>query len=164
MIINRGGGTTLPSTTNLLKGDGNGGAVAAVPGTDYLVSHQSLAAYRTAAAQDVIDAGKGTYSKPSGGIPKTDLASAVQTSLGLADSALQSFTETDPTVSAWAKQPNKPTYTKSEVGLGNVDNTSDATKKSNFTGSIASGNNGFVTGGDVYAAIGNVEAALAALR
>lgn len=33
--------------------------------------------------------GKGSYSKPSGGIPKTDLASAVQTSLGLADSALQ---------------------------------------------------------------------------
>lgn len=31
----------------------------------------------------------GTYSKPSGGIPKTDLASAVQTSLGLADSAYQ---------------------------------------------------------------------------
>ena len=32
----------------------------------------------------------GTYSKPSGGIPKTDLASAVQTSLGKADTALQS--------------------------------------------------------------------------
>lgn len=32
---------------------------------------------------------KGTYSKPSGGIPKTDLASAVQTSLGKADTALQ---------------------------------------------------------------------------
>lgn len=31
----------------------------------------------------------GTYSKPSTGIPKTDLASAVQTSLGKADSALQ---------------------------------------------------------------------------
>lgn len=31
----------------------------------------------------------GTYSKPSSGIPKTDLASAVQTSLGKADSALQ---------------------------------------------------------------------------
>lgn len=39
---------------------------------------------------------------------------------------------------------------KSDVGLGNVDNTSDATKKSNFTGSIANGNTGFVTGGDVY--------------
>ena len=33
---------------------------------------------------------KGTYSKPSGGIPKTDLASAVQTSFGKADTALQS--------------------------------------------------------------------------
>lgn len=32
---------------------------------------------------------KGTYSKPSLGIPKTDLASAVQTSLGKADTALQ---------------------------------------------------------------------------
>lgn len=32
----------------------------------------------------------GKYSKPSDGIPKTDLASSVQTSLGKADSALQS--------------------------------------------------------------------------
>lgn len=39
--------------------------------------------------QDALD-GKGTYSKPSGGIPKSDLASAVQTSLGKADTALQS--------------------------------------------------------------------------
>lgn len=30
--------------------------------------------------------------------------------------------ETDPTVPDWAKQPNKPTYSKTEVGLGNVDN------------------------------------------
>ena len=33
-----------------------------------------------------------------------------------------SITETDPTVPSWAKQSTKPTYTKSEVGLGNVDN------------------------------------------
>lgn len=33
--------------------------------------------------------GKGTYSKPSGGIPKTDLDAAVQTSLGKANTALQ---------------------------------------------------------------------------
>ena len=32
----------------------------------------------------------GAYAKPSGGIPKTDLASSVQTSLGKADTALQS--------------------------------------------------------------------------
>lgn len=39
---------------------------------------------------------------------------------------------------------------KSDVGLDKVDNTSDAEKKTNFTGSIASGNTGFVKGGDVY--------------
>lgn len=53
-------------------------------------------------------------------------------------------------VYSWAKAENKPSYSKSEVGLGNVDNTSDTTKKTNFTGSIASGNTGFVTGGDAY--------------
>ena len=35
------------------------------------------------------DSGYGTYTKPSGGIPKTDLASGVQSSLDKADSALQ---------------------------------------------------------------------------
>ena len=35
---------------------------------------------------------------------------------------LTSFTETDPTVPAWAKASSKPSYSKSEVGLGNVDN------------------------------------------
>lgn len=59
---------------------------------------------------------------------KTDLASDVQASLGKADTALQSFTETDPTVPAWAKAATKPSYTKSEVGLGNVDNTADSAK------------------------------------
>ena len=35
---------------------------------------------------------------------------------------ITSYTETDPTVPAWAKASSKPSYTKSEVGLGNVDN------------------------------------------
>ena len=54
------------SASGILKGDGAGGVTAAETGTDY-----------------------GTYSKPSTGIPKTDLASDVQTSLGKADTALQ---------------------------------------------------------------------------
>lgn len=58
----------------------------------------------------------GLYSMPSGGIPSSHLASAVQTSLGKADTALQSYTETDPTVPSWAKQSTKPSYTASEVG------------------------------------------------
>ena len=37
------------------------------------------------------------YDKPSGGIPDTDLSSAVQTSLGKADTALQSINSTDVT-------------------------------------------------------------------
>lgn len=49
------------------------------------------------------------YAKPTSGIPKADLESSVQSSLVKADSALQSVTKTD-------------------VGLGNVDNTSDANK------------------------------------
>ena len=59
--------------------------------------------------------GATAYQKPSGGIPKSDLASAVQTSLGKADTALQSFTESDPTVPAWAKASSKPTYNGGEV-------------------------------------------------
>ena len=55
-------------------------------------------------------------------VAKSDLAKDVQTSLGKADSALQSYTESDPTVPAWAKAKTKPSYSKSEVGLGNVDN------------------------------------------
>ena len=59
---------------------------------------------------DVIDAALvEKYEKPSTGVPKTDLAQNVQTSLEKADTALQ-------------------TVDKNSVGLGNVDNTSDANK------------------------------------
>ena len=49
-------------------------------------------------------------------VAKSDLAEDVQTSLGKADTAMQSYTETDPTVPEWAKAEKKPTYTASEVG------------------------------------------------
>ena len=42
----------------------------------------------------------GKYSKPSGGIPKTDLANAVQTSLGKADSSVQTLTGSNDTAVA----------------------------------------------------------------
>ena len=61
-------------------------------------------------------------------VAKSDLASDVQTSLGKADNALQSYTESDPTVPAWAKAKTKPSYSKSEVGLGNVDNVKQYSK------------------------------------
>ncbi len=81
-----------------------------------------------------------TYAKPSSGIPKSDLATAVQTSLGKADTALQDFTETDPTVPSWAKQPAKPSYTASEVGALPSD-TRIPSKTSDL-----SNDSGFITG------------------
>lgn len=92
------------------------------------------------------------YIKPSDGIPKTDLSQEVQKSLNKADSAVQDisskldssiYTEDKKTfalkseipitlpasdVSAWAKEKTKPTYTAAEIGLNNVDNTSDINK------------------------------------
>ena len=41
-------------------------------------------------------------------------------------------------VYAWAKASSKPSYTKSEVGLGNVDNTADANKNVNYANSAGS--------------------------
>lgn len=49
------------------------------------------------------NAGATAYQKPANGIPKTDLANDVQTSLGKADTALQSYTESDPTVPSHVK-------------------------------------------------------------
>lgn len=49
-------------------------------------------------------------------VAKTDLDSDVQASLNKANTALQAYTETDPTVPAWAKASTKPKYTASEVG------------------------------------------------
>lgn len=75
---------------------------------------------------------KGTYSKPSGGIPKSDLSSIVQTSLEKADSALQS--ETDPTVPSWAKQSSKPSYTQDEVPDGTTYKRVTQTEKNTWSG------------------------------
>jgi hypothetical protein len=59
---------------------------------------------------------------------------------------ITSYTETDPTVPSWAKASSKPSYTKSEVGLGNVDNVKQysssnpppypVTKVNNKTGAV----------------------------
>jgi len=85
----------------------------------------------TQAQQDAADALEqvvGKYTKPESGIPATDLAAAVQTSLGKADTALQA--ETDPTVPSWAKQPDKPEYTAAEIaGLETITNLTNYYRK-----------------------------------
>lgn len=84
----------------------------------------------------------GTYSKPSGGIPSSDLSSAVRASLGKADAALQ--TETDPTVPSWAKASSKPTYTASEVGA--LPNTTVIPDENTVSGWGFTKNTGTITG------------------
>lgn len=49
-------------------------------------------------------------------VTTNDVSAGIKASLSRADSALQSYTESDPTVPAWAKAASKPSYTASEVG------------------------------------------------
>ena len=90
-------------------------------------------------------------------VAKTDLAEDVQTSLGKADSALQSYTESDPTVPEWAKTPTKPSYTASEVGalpdttvIPSVPSTTSLLKGNGSGGIVAA------TRGSDYIASGNI--------
>lgn len=76
---------TIPSKTSELQNDAG-----------FLTQHQDISGKQDKATleADVAEKGftknTGTYSKPAGGIPKTDLSDAVQASLGKADTALQS--------------------------------------------------------------------------
>jgi hypothetical protein len=76
---------TIPSKTSELQND-----------SGFLTQHQDISGKQDKATleADVAEKGftknTGTYSKPAGGIPKTDLSGAVQASLGKADTALQS--------------------------------------------------------------------------
>lgn len=70
----------------------------------------------------------GTYSKPSAGIPKTDLEQSVQTSLGKADSAVQPSEVEDmetKTHAAATYQPVGDYYTKPTGGIPGTDMTSE---------------------------------------
>lgn len=86
---------------------------------------------------DKVD-GKGLSTNDYTTTEKTALGNAVQTAKIGSAAVTKSGTELQlpayPTtlpasdVAAWAKAANKPTYSKAEVGLGNADNTADASK------------------------------------
>lgn len=96
----------------------------------------------------------GKYTKPTDGIPKTDLAIDVQTSLGKADTALQTHQKittgstdgtisvdgTDVSVKGLGSLAYKNSLTKSDVGLGSVVNAGqDSTPTANSSNYITSG-------------------------
>lgn len=82
------------------------------------------------------------YTKPTGGIPKSDLSSSVQSSLGKAETALQ----TAPVTSVNGKT-GAVTLGKSDVGLGNVDNVRQysATNPPPYPVTSVNGRTGIVT-------------------
>lgn len=91
----------------------------------YIVNNTPLtaaqvAAINSGATKELIDSIPNKYVKPTGGIPESDLSSDVQTSLGLAKTAVQSFeakatiddTTGTPTVNVEKSgEPTSPTYT-----------------------------------------------------
>lgn len=104
----------------------------------------------------------GKYSKPTGGIPKTDLASAVQTSLNKADSAIQAHQTIatgsangtiavageDVAVKGLAALAYKASLGKSDVGLGSVVNKGLDT-------AVTANSGNYITSGAVKTAIDN---------
>lgn len=77
-------------------------------------------------------------------VDDSNLSSEVKDALQKAESALQSYTETDPTVPDWAKNPNKPEYTAAEVGAipaseaGNFARKEDIGNVYKYKGSVGS--------------------------
>lgn len=67
---------------------------------------------------EILDRIDNLENRPSGDVSKEDIQNAVNDYL---DQNPVSFEEKDPTVPAWAKKPNKPTYTAAEVGALPVD-------------------------------------------
>lgn len=91
--------------------DGQGGG-----GTGY---HRQLT-NRDAADQHPMSAISGLVSALAGKQATISDLAEIRAGAELGGTAVQ--TEEDPTVPAWAKQQTKPSYTKAEVGLGNVAN------------------------------------------
>lgn len=114
--------------------DGEGSSIT----VDSALSDSSTNPVQNKVVKKALD-GKGTYTKPSGGIPKSDLAAAVQDSLGKADTALQSVPSTYRTAAAQdtidAGKADKITEVTISTA-GAVTQALDAGKIYHFTGTL----------------------------
>lgn len=129
------------------SGGGGGGAVDSVNGKtgEVVLDADDVGAL----PDDTTAADLGAYVKPGGGIPASDLASAVQTSLGKADTALQSAPVTSVNGQTGAVSLSIPS-TAADVGAapavtevtistaGAVSQSLDAGKIYHFTGAVSS--------------------------
>lgn len=125
---------------DVMDGQGGGGGTS-----DYndLSNKPQIAGVTLSGNKSLADLGAGTYSKPSGGIPKTDLASGVQSSLDKADAALPKAGGT--MTGAIAMGGSRIT------GLGAGVNDGDAATKKQLDDAIAGLGTVFTIKGDVTA-------------
>lgn len=124
-----------PTDTTRLGTNGDGSAVTvsfnAAAERAGVQSGDTLAVAMGKIARYLSDLGSLAY-KDAVGV--SDVDAAIKSSLDKADSALQSYTETDPTVPAWAKAATKPAYTATEVGAVPLAMADSFAKKSDITG------------------------------
>lgn len=149
---------TKPSS-GIPKTDLSSGVQSSLDKADTAIQqHQSLAAYRTAAAQDAIDAAQdaaiaGKYTKPGTGIPETDLASDAQSKI---DNALPKTGDGSNVTAAFTAANNRTNISTGEklsVLFGKIakwfaDLGSAAFRAA--TGSITQGSTDLVESGAVY--------------
>lgn len=124
-----------PTDTTRLATNGDGSAVTvsfnAAAERAGVQSGDTLAIAMGKIARYLSDLGGLAY-KDAVGV--ADVDAAVKSSLDKADTALQSYTETDPTVPAWAKAAEKPAYTATEVGAVPLAMADSFAKKSEIAG------------------------------
>lgn len=106
-----------PTDTSRLATNGDGSNVTVTfnlaSTRDPVVSGDNLSVAMGKLAKTYSDFGSFAYKS---NVTNDDLDATIKASLAKADTALQSYTETDPNVPAWAKEPTKPIYTAAEVG------------------------------------------------
>lgn len=111
--------TYVDGRFNALGNPGGGGGA--------VIDDQNVSTTKTYSSNKIValltSATSGFYTLPQTGIPLSTLSSSVQASLGKADTALQSAP-----VTSVASKTGDVTLVKGDVGLGNVDNTSDVNK------------------------------------
>lgn len=139
------GDHTHPSDTSRLatNGDGSNLTISFNPAStdDPIQSGDTLADIAGKVQKEFQDLGDLAYRDT---ISDDDLSPEIKSAIDKAETALQSYTETDPTVPAWAKEATKPTYTAAEVGAIPLSDASNFALKSDigtvykYKGSLAS--------------------------
>lgn len=106
-----------PHDPKKLNTDGDGSNLTisfnVASGDDPIQSGETMSDIAGKIAKEINDLGDMAYKDT---VTNDDLSPELKEAIQKAEDAMQDYTETDPTVPAWAKEATKPTYTAAEVG------------------------------------------------